>query len=281
MQANWGFLTILCYFPPATMNLPIQLLSTDFDGTLHADYENPPVPEDLQHLIGTLQSKGMTWVINTGRDLSSLMETLGRANLSIWPDYVVTVEREIHCKQGAQYVGLEEWNRACDLAHEELFARLKPDVAHLTDWVKTRFTATIYSDPYSPFCLIAANNPDADLIIAYLEQYCASVPSLSVVRNDVYARFCHSSYNKGSALCEIAKRLSIRTDSIVAAGDHLNDLPMLSTKCARWLIAPGNAVPAVKEAIWRQKGHVSEQLHGHGVCQGLRSLLKSLGYMFN
>ncbi len=56
------------------MNLPIQLISTDFDGTLHADCENPPVPHDLQALIGDLQKQGAKWVINTGRDLSSVME---------------------------------------------------------------------------------------------------------------------------------------------------------------------------------------------------------------
>ena len=76
------------------MTLPIQLISTDFDGTLHADHEQPPVPVRLQELIGDLQRRGAKWVINTGRDLSSLMEGLGRARLSIQPDWLVTVERE-------------------------------------------------------------------------------------------------------------------------------------------------------------------------------------------
>lgn len=260
------------------MTLPIQLLSTDFDGTLHAEFENPPVPDDLQHLIATLQARGVTWVINTGRDLSSLMETLGRAELSIWPDYVVTVEREIHCRHGSQYLPLTGWNQACELAHHRLFARVRADVPRLTEWVKSRFSATIYEDPYSPFCLIAGNNPEADLIMAYLEEYCAEVPHLTVVRNDVYARFSHADFNKGSALGEVSKRLGVPPERIVAAGDHLNDLPMLSTRWARWLIAPGNAVPAVKEAVRRQQGHVSEHPYGYGLCQGLRSLLKSLGH---
>jgi hypothetical protein len=92
------------------MTLPIRIVSTDFDGTLHADNEDPPIPANLEALIGRLQSQGVTWVINTGRDLSSLMESLGRARLSIWPDYVVTVEREIHCREDSKYVGIEEWN---------------------------------------------------------------------------------------------------------------------------------------------------------------------------
>src|SRR5206468_3501352 len=61
-----------------TMSLPIRLISTDFDGTLHAECENPPVPLDLQQLIAKLQRHGAKWVINTGRDLSSVMEGIAR-----------------------------------------------------------------------------------------------------------------------------------------------------------------------------------------------------------
>ena len=74
------------------MSLPIKLISTDFDGTLHAEFENPPVPVDLQQLIGDLQSQGAKWVINTGRDLSSVMEGIARARLTVKPDFLVVVE---------------------------------------------------------------------------------------------------------------------------------------------------------------------------------------------
>src|SRR6266481_9526577 len=99
------------------MSLPIQIISTDFDGTLFAEFENPPVPEVLQRMIGRLQEAGAQWVINTGRDLSSLLETLGRARLSVRPDYLVAVEREIYVHDKSRYSGLEDWNRACAQAH--------------------------------------------------------------------------------------------------------------------------------------------------------------------
>src|SRR5689334_19446471 len=87
--------------------LPIKLISTDFDGTLHADHEDPPVPLDLQQMIANLQSRGAKWVINTGRDLSSLMESLGRARLCIKPDFLVVVEREIYYHHETQYIELQ------------------------------------------------------------------------------------------------------------------------------------------------------------------------------
>lgn len=257
------------------MSLPIKLISTDFDGTLHADSEDPPVPLDLQALIGDLQRQGAKWVINTGRDLSSLMEGVARARLSIRPDYLVVVEREIYLHEGSQYVEDKTWNRGCESAHQELFARVAGDVPRLVDWVNKRFSATLYEDDYSPFCLIAQSNEDAEAIHVFLESYCAGVPDLTLVRNDVYARFSHAGYNKGRALAEIARQLGISRDATFAAGDHLNDLPMLSGEFARCVVAPDNAVALVKETVRRQNGYISHQPWGHGVARGLEFYLQN------
>ena len=140
-----------------TKNGALKLLSTDFDGTLFAEFENPPIPHELEQLIGKLQKDGAKWVINTGRDLSSLMEAIGRARLSIMPDYVVVVEREIHFHKESRFIGLEDWNRNCTLNHQQLFETIRADMPRLVEWVNARFTATIYEDPYSPFCLLVSH----------------------------------------------------------------------------------------------------------------------------
>ena len=115
---------------------------------------------------------------------------------------------------------------------------------------------------------------DAEEIHAYLDLYCQEVPHLVVVRNDVYARFSHENYTKGTALQEIARRLGISRDKILAAGDHLNDLSMLSLDHARYLVTPSNGIEAVKEAVRRQHGYVSPLPQGHGVADGLRHHLE-------
>jgi hydroxymethylpyrimidine pyrophosphatase-like HAD family hydrolase len=251
------------------MNLPIKLISTDFDGTLFAEFENPPIPERLQQLIGDLQARGAKWAINTGREMSSLMEALARAKIAVEPDYLVLVEREIHQHQDSRYVALEDWNSACARAHAELFARVLPYLPDIIAWISARFHAQIYDDAYSPFCLIAGNNGDADVIHKYLNEYARKIPHLAVVRNDVYARFCHVAYNKGTALAELTRRLGLSCEDVFATGDHLNDLPMLSRSYARWLAAPANAVFEVKDAVRRQEGFVSELPCGHGVADAL------------
>lgn len=257
------------------MSPPIQLISTDFDGTLHAEFENPPVPSDLQDLIASLQQAGAKWVINTGRDLTGVMEGIARSRLRIRPDYLVVVERHVYQLDGSHYSGLAEWNQSCDLAHSNLFSQVQPDIPSLVRWISARFQATLYEDDYSPFCLIADNNENADVIQAYLDEYCRTVPGLTLVRNDVYARFSHVDFNKGTALREIARQTGVDPNRIFAAGDHLNDLPMLSSKVARCLAAPDNAVSQVKEAVRSQGGYVSHQPWGHGVARSLEFYLQS------
>jgi hydroxymethylpyrimidine pyrophosphatase-like HAD family hydrolase len=255
------------------MSLPIKLISTDFDGTIFAEFENPPIPEVLQRVIADLQSKGAKWAINTGRDMSSLMESLARAGIRIEPDYLILVEREIYTHHESMYVGLEDWNGECTRAHAELFARVREDVPRLVDWVNARYHARIYEDAYSPFCLIAGTNDEADLIHEFLREYALSVENLTVVRNDVYARFSHTSYNKGTALAELTKRLGFIKDQVFAIGDHLNDLPMLSRKYAHWIATPANAIPEVKAQIRQEGGYISQLPHGYGVAEAMKYYL--------
>jgi HAD superfamily hydrolase (TIGR01484 family) len=253
----------------------MKLISTDFDGTLFAEFESPPIPRALVELIGQLQARGAKWVINTGRDMSSLMEALGRARIDVEPDYLVLVEREIHRHQDSQYVGLEDWNATCNQAHAEVFTRVRQDLHELVAWVNARFHARIYEDAYSPFCLIAGDNADADVIHAYLEEYARTIPRLTVVRNDVYARFSHEDYDKGKALAELTRRLGLSPADVFAAGDHLNDLPMLSRTYAHYLAAPVNAIDAVKAHVRQQSGYVSRLSHGNGVADAIKFYLET------
>lgn len=257
--------------------MALQLISTDFDGTLFAEFENPPVPLGLQQLLATLQSQGTRWVINTGRDMSNLMESLVRSKLRVLPDYLVLVEREIYIREGTHFTPLAEWNQACTQAHATLFDRVRPDIPSLITWIHERFEATVYEDAFSPFCLIAGDNGDADQIVIRLEDYCRTIPELTVVRNDVYARFSHVGFSKGTALSELARRLGVPATAVLAAGDHWNDLPMLQRERAGCLVAPANAIEPVKNCVRSQGGFISDESCGYGVLAGIEHYLRAAG----
>jgi hydroxymethylpyrimidine pyrophosphatase-like HAD family hydrolase len=252
------------------VTLKFKVISTDFDGTVHNDLAQPPVPEELQALIRDLQQQGAKWVINTGRDLPSLLTALTQAQLFVQPDYLVVVERDIYRRTNGGFTEYDPWNQRCRQAHDDLFARVQSRVPELNAWIKSRFNAAVFADDYSPFCLVAANNADADVIMEYLDAFCREYPGLIMMRNDIYARFSHADFNKGSAMAEIGRLEAVDQSGIFAAGDHLNDLPMLSSQYARYLMAPCNAVDQVKTAIRRQQGYLSRCSHGLGVAEALR-----------
>lgn len=248
---------------------PLKIICTDFDGTVFEEFERRPIPERLVRQIADLQEQGAKWVINTGRDLSSLMEALARSRISILPDYLVLVEREIHVHNGSSYQSLHHWNKACVRDHNHLFRQVRPEVPSLASWVTRNFNATVYEDSFSPFCLIAESVADADAIFEFLEDFASNIPCLSVVRNDVYMRFSHHAYNKGTALAEICDMLDVSPEETFAAGDHFNDLPMLERRRAAWLVAPANAVTPVQQLVQAQGGFLSQLNAGAGVAEGL------------
>ena len=63
-------------------------------------------------------------------------------------------------------------------------------------------------DEWSPFCLIARNNRDADAIQEYVDAFFAGDSQLTL-RNDIYGRLSHTDFTKGTALAELARQLDI------------------------------------------------------------------------
>lgn len=247
----------------------LKLISTDFDGTIHEDFADAPIPVALERRLGELQASGVIWVINTGREMASLMESLARSHVQIRPDYLILVEREIFRNNRGHYVPVEPWNTRCNQDHARLFADLAVELPDLLEGLQSRYDATFYNDPWSPLCAIARTNPQMDAIEAELSAFAGGWPEMAVVRNDVYVRFSHIGYSKGTALAEMQRILGISPEHTLAAGDHLNDLSMLVPRVARYLVAPANAVPAVKQQIQTHGGWNMEQRTGMAVLAAL------------
>ena len=254
-------------------SLVVRLLSTDFDGTIHDDFSDPRIPAALQDWIAAFQARGGLWVINTGREMAGLMEALGRGRFRIQPDYVILVEREIYRRDLGIYAPIEPWNSQCAQDHSRLFDDLSSDLSLLLRRLNSTYDASFYADPYSPICAIAQSNLQMDAIQAELEAFCRDTTRLTVVRNDIYVRLSHVGYSKGTALSELGRLIAIGPHERVAAGDHLNDLPMLRREHAHHLLAPSNALSIVKLQVLNQGGFVATRPAGLGILEGLERLV--------
>lgn len=251
------------------MSTPLQLISTDFDGTLHSDFTEPRVPIALQEKLAQLQTEGATWLINTGRELADLRDGLADADLAAHPDYVVVVEREIYKCEGEDFMPISDWNEQCAATQKAIFDKNRERLPDLFEWVNENFDAQLYEDQWSPFCLIASCNADADKIQQRVNEHFKDEPQLGCVRNDIYARLSHTDYTKGTAMAEVSRRLNISREEMFAAGDHWNDLSMLQSNLAQWLAAPANAITEVLEHVRAQGGFIAESEAGEGLLEGI------------
>jgi HAD superfamily hydrolase (TIGR01484 family) len=249
----------------------IQLLSTDFDGTLVAHDSDPVLHPGCMQLIADLQKNGARWAINTGRSVELLESGLLDFDFPVHPDFILTSERDVFRRgdNGQQWEAFGDWNERCARAHEELFTSAQSILAEVLKFVNDKTQARVIYLGNEPEGLIAQSDEEMDRITAFIESIRRRQPQLGYQRNTVYLRFCHSAYHKGAALAELARLLDVSRERIFAAGDHHNDLSMLDGRVAAMPACPANAIDAVKEAVRSAGGYVAENGFGAGVYESL------------
>ena len=246
----------------------IQLLSTDFDGTLVDHDGDPQVSPRFLDALAFLKARGVLWAINTGRELQHIVEGLREFKFPLEPDYVLTAEREVfHRGTDGCWQDFGDWNRRCALVHQQLFSDAAPFLKDVEDYLRLHGGAHPIFEGDHLIGLAADSDAEMDRVCQFLDRERLRVPGFQYMRNTVYARFCHEDYSKGTALGELARLTGLGVERIFAAGDHFNDLPMLDGRHARWVACPSNAVGAVKEAVTRAGGFVGSAPASEGIFQ--------------
>jgi HAD superfamily hydrolase (TIGR01484 family) len=251
----------------------IQLISTDFDGTLVSHAHDPVFDRDCMELIRELQCDGARWAINTGRSVDLLEEGLEDFAFPLQPDFILTSERDVFRPSARGWEPYGDWNARCAQAHAELYATASSILAEVVDFVGRQTKARVIYEADEPAGLIATSEEEMDRLTEFIDQAKANEPKFHYQRNTVYLRFCHADYHKGAALKELSRLTRIPHAAIFAAGDHHNDLSMLDGRYAAFPACPANAIAEVKEAVRRAGGWVAEKEFGAGVHEALRHFL--------
>ena len=249
----------------------IRLLSTDFDGTL-ADtlYPEHCVPS-LDRELSEAVRGGALWVVNTGRSLESALDGLRGLGASVAPDYILTNERHIHKPDGnGGWLDYGDWNDSCRSHHGLLFKESGTFFKHISKLVDSH-EGVGFQQHYNgiPEGLVAASEEQLDQIISELGALPGMPEDFHYQRSNIYLRFCHRRYDKGSALAELSRLIDMPTSEILAVGDHQNDLPMLFGEVAAMVACPSNSHQSVKDAVSKAGGHVSELPAGEGTAEAI------------
>jgi HAD superfamily hydrolase (TIGR01484 family) len=249
----------------------IQLLSTDFDGTIVSRVSEPVLDRRCMELIREMQDAGAIWAINTGRSVDLLESGLADFSFPIRPDFILTTERDVFRpgRNGDKWEPFGDWNERCARDHAELFSSAQSVLAEVIEFVTKKTKARLIYHSEGLEGLVAENDEEMERITEFIEQARAAHPNLDYQLNTVYLRFCHADYHKGAALAELARLLEVPRENIFASGDHHNDISMLDGKVAGMPSCPANAIDEVKDAVRAAGGYVAENAHGAGVYEAL------------
>ena len=249
----------------------IQLLSTDFDGTLVCRTGEPVLHDPCMELIRELQAKGAVWAINTGRSVDLLESGLTDFSFPFRPDFILTSERDVFrpAENGTKWEAFGDWNERCAREHSQLFSSAHSVLAEVVDFVNKKTKARLIYHSEGLEGLIAGSDEEREAITQFIDRAREKQPKFNYQRNTVYLRFCHADYHKGAALAELARLRKVPREHIFAAGDHHNDISMLDGRFAGMPSCPANAIPEVQEAVRAAHGYVAQNEHGAGVYEAL------------
>jgi HAD superfamily hydrolase (TIGR01484 family) len=246
----------------------LRLLSTDFDGTLIVHPSDGRCSPAFADVLNRHREGGGIWAVNTGRGLEHALEGLRVFGAPYEPDYLLTNEREIFFRAGEGiWEPDHEWNGLCRDRHEELFLRAAEVFSTVVEMASGSPDVTLISENGTLVGLVTTSEQVMEEVAGFIDRESGHMPEFSFQRNTVYLRFCHRDYNKGSALGALSRRLSIRREEVLAAGDHFNDLSMLDGTYASFPCCPSNAIPEVRAAVQDAGGYVADLPAADGVAE--------------
>ncbi len=255
----------------------IQLLSTDFDGTLLSVERAPHVAHELEDAIAFLRESGAKWVINTGRSLDLTIQGLEEGHFRFTPDFIIASERELYFRDRAEWKPFGEWNKSCQKDLTALFHVAAPLLKEIGTFVRSSGKGSVLMEGGLIAGLLATSEEAMSDLCIRIDEMRRSCPLLSYQRNSIYLRFSHLAYDKGSTLCELRRLLDISSEATFAVGDQFNDLPMLRPEVAGYLACPANAITEVKRAVANAGGFLADEPFGYGVLAAIRFFNPSVG----
>ena len=254
----------------------IRLLSTDFDGTLAGGVWGEKCAPALARELAAVVSSGALWAVNTGRSLEGALEGLRQLGAPVQPHYILASERHLFQPDAegkgssGKWHDYGDWNRLCREHHDHLFEHSGDFIQQIRELVlRYPGVKVLENGAGVPEGLVATSEELLDSMTEELSILPDRPSNFHYQRSNIYLRFCHQAYDKGSTLAELSRLLDMPTSGILAVGDHQNDIAMLHGNTAAMVACPANAHASVKEAVRQAGGHVSLLEAGEGTAEAI------------
>lgn len=276
----------------ALITRPIALIALDLDGTAIDGRRGTGVSPGLRAAVAQAQSRGIQVILATGRAVASALPHWQALELRPGPliayngaEVVAVPERirwfRLHLHDGAArrlvalaadwqllcqvYVGEELW-----VTREDLRVRQYVQKNKIPAWVRAPAEITAWPEP--PIKILIQGDPDRlDQFRLAVEPEFADLPVRFMKSQADYLEMVPKDAGKGRALAEVATRMGIPREAVVAIGDAENDIDMLTW--AGLGVAMGQSPPAVRAAADLVTASVEED----GAARAIRYLIEGGG----
>lgn len=256
----------------------IEVVVLDFDGTIMV-YDDSPghFHPDVIDLLNELQDLGIFWVANSGRDLDDQKAVLARSRergLVHEPDAVIACESLVFLRDGEDYIPLDAWNqlafKGLKTLHQIVHEELEPYRGQIEELYRPQLV--VWED-YATAFLVENVNDRPRLLFNDLMDWLRNVPTAMLSMNGGWVAVMLRGLGKGNALRAWAEVCDLSPRSLMAIGDHFNDLTMLGGRVAHYVGCPGDAIPEVRQTVARHGGWVADQPGPLGTVEIIRKAL--------
>ena len=160
----------------------------------------------------------------------------------------------------------DDWNTIQINKHKLLWDKISPFFDEWKQEVETKFDIIDSIINEIVFAYMVPTESIEDLR-KMMKDFLLPFDDAKVSGNHDWSFMLHSSFSKASVLLEIAAKLGIDRENIVAVGDGLNDISMLSGLVTPKVGCPANASLEVIDAVKKAGGIVSAKESAAGTLE--------------
>lgn len=248
----------------------IRLIATDLDGTLIGSVDEFPLYAEFRDRVNRLRRENdASWAVCTGRAFRSFREFFSPMKaMGLEPEVVIIRHAFIYTRTRLGYTPHLMWNLRillllCVDRHNARNAirewdQLVRRSAHGVRTVRRR---------KDRLWLRFGTDEAANYAAAELRKRVAPFRHFRVFqyRREVDVRSVP--FTKGMALKELARRLGIPREQVLAIGNGHNDISALDGTAAAYTGCPANSEPEVMEVVHRSGGHIARERSLRGVIE--------------
>ena len=251
--------------------LSVKMVALDFDLTIY-DYADPEQTLVLVGILDRLADEGVRIGLASGREFGDLQRTLEKISFA-WspkfPAFAICQEGYILNWDGEEIPSAREWNRGRRERIEEVNSELRPVFETHIQLAVDKGLVCIEELVVSDVGLnVVFETPEMAAQVCHdIQQATAHRGDVEISRNHHIVIGLPQGLNKGYALAKLADIYGLQGHEVLAIGDNLNDLCMLSGLHGFKAATVKNAEPKVLDVVAAQSGFIAGERCALGVLE--------------